>query len=70
MVGRDLKLCMPWWLRLGKEFACKAGDPGSVPGLERSTGEANSNLPGSSPSGSREFEVGTASVRIRKQLLN
>ena len=27
-------------------------------------------LPGSSPGGSREFEVGTASARIRKQLLN
>ena len=27
-------------------------------------------MPGSSPSGSREFEAGTASVRIRKQLLN
>ena len=27
-------------------------------------------VPGSSLSGSREFEVGTVSVRIRKQLLN
>ena len=27
-------------------------------------------VPGSSPSGSREFEAGTTSVRIRKQLLN
>ena len=27
-------------------------------------------VPGSSPGGSREFEAGTASVRIRKQLLN
>ena len=27
-------------------------------------------MPGSSPSGSREFEAGTASARIRKQLLN
>ena len=27
-------------------------------------------LPGSSPDGSREFEAGTASARIRKQLLN
>ena len=26
-------------------------------------------VPGSSPGGSREFEVGTASARIRKQLL-
>ena len=28
------------------------------------------HLLGSSPGGSREFEAGTASVRIRKQLLN
>jgi len=28
------------------------------------------DLPGSGPSGSREFEAGTASARIRKQLLN
>ena len=27
-------------------------------------------LPGSSPGGSREFEAGTVSARIRKQLLN
>ena len=27
-------------------------------------------VPGSSPSGSREFEAGMASARIRKQLLN
>ena len=27
-------------------------------------------MPGSSPSGSREFEAGTALARIRKQLLN
>ena len=24
---------------VGEEFACNAGDPGSIPGLERSTGE-------------------------------
>ena len=24
---------------VGKEFACKAGDPGSIPGSERATGE-------------------------------
>ena len=29
-----------------------------------------SRLPGSSPGGSREFKAGTASARIRKQLLN
>ena len=43
VVGRDLKLYIPWWLRLGKESACKAEDPDSIPGLERSTGEGNSN---------------------------
>ena len=25
------------------EFACNAGDPGSIPGTERSSGEGNSN---------------------------
>jgi len=29
---------------VGKESACNAGDPGSVPGLERSLGEGNGNL--------------------------
>ena len=27
----------------GKESACNEGDPGSVPGLRRSTGEGNGN---------------------------
>ena len=27
----------------GKEFACNAGDPGSIPGLGRSPEEANDN---------------------------
>ena len=27
----------------GKEFACNAGDPGSIPGSERSPGEGNGN---------------------------
>ena len=31
---------------------------------------AGPRVPGSSPGGSREFEAGTASMRIRKQLLN
>ena len=26
-----------------KEFACSSGDPGSIPGLERSPGEGNDN---------------------------
>ena len=32
--------------------------------------DCSPDLPGSSPGGSREFEAGTASARIRKQLLN
>ena len=27
----------------GKESACSAGDPGSIPGLERSPGQGNGN---------------------------
>ena len=27
----------------GKEYACNAGDPGSIPGLGRSLGERNGN---------------------------
>ena len=27
----------------GKDFACNAGDPGSIPGLGRSPGEGNGN---------------------------
>ena len=27
----------------GRESACNAGDPASIPGLERSTGEGNGN---------------------------
>ena len=42
-----LKYCFNWWYQLqgfpdssvGKESACNAGDPGSTPGLGRSTGE-------------------------------
>ena len=33
---------LPWRLS-GKEFACNAGDLGSIPGLGRSTGEGNGN---------------------------
>ena len=33
---------LPWWLS-GKESACQAGDPGSIPGLGRSPGEGNGN---------------------------
>ena len=37
-----LSICMglPQWLS-GKESACNAGDPGSIPGLGRSPGEGN-----------------------------
>ena len=35
-------LGLPWWLR-GKESACSAGDPGSVPGSGRSPGEGKGN---------------------------
>ena len=30
-------------MALGKECACNAGDPGSIPGLGRSPGEENGN---------------------------
>ena len=53
----------------GKETVCNAGDPGLIPG-GRSPAVENGNLLGSSPGGSREFEAGTASARIRKQPLN
>ena len=32
----------PRWLK-GKEFACRPGDPGSIPGWGRSPGEGNGN---------------------------
>ena len=28
---------------VSKEYACNAGDPGSIPGLRRPTGEGNGN---------------------------
>ena len=34
--------CLPWWLD-GKESACNAGDPGSIPELERCPGVWNGN---------------------------
>ena len=33
---------LPWWLS-GKEFACLAGDPGSISGLVRAPGEGHGN---------------------------
>ena len=33
---------LPWCLS-GKEFACNAQDPGSIPELERSLGKGNGN---------------------------
>ena len=59
-----------------KNLPANAGDSGdargagSFPGSGRSPVVGNGSLPGSSPGGSREFEAGTASARIRKQLLN
>ena len=35
--------CLPWWLN-SKESACNAGDPGSIPELERCPGVWNGNL--------------------------
>ena len=37
----------------GKESACSAGDPGSIPGSGRSSGEGNGNTPAFSPGESR-----------------
>ena len=34
---------LPSWLKDGKESACNAGGPGSIPGLGRSPGEGNDN---------------------------
>jgi len=33
---------LPWWLS-GKEYACQCRNAGSIPGLERSSGEGNDN---------------------------
>jgi len=35
-------MCFPH-SSVGKEFACNAGDSGSIPGLGRSSGEGNGN---------------------------
>ena len=46
--GAGLSFCilnssgLPWWLS-GKESACNAGDPGSIPGLGRYHGEGYGN---------------------------
>ena len=44
-------LSIPWYKyedfpdgSVGKESTCKAGDPGSIPGLGKSPGEINDNL--------------------------
>ena len=52
---------------VGKESACNAGDPGSVPGSGRSSGGRHGNLPGEShgqrslvgfsPWGCKEFRM-------------
>ena len=47
MLSKEKPVCkgyiqgLPWWLR-GKASACNAGNPGSIPGSERSPGEGNS----------------------------
>ena len=43
-VGREIFICIYMGFpggSAGKEYACNAGDPSSVPGLERSPGEGN-----------------------------
>ena len=40
LTGTILKKGLPWWPS-GKESTYKAGDSGSIPGLERSPGEGN-----------------------------
>ena len=42
MVVAERQNGLPLWLS-GKESACNAGDPGSIPGLGRSPGEGNGN---------------------------
>jgi len=37
-----MKNGFPWWLK-GKESACNAGDPGSIPGSGRSPGGGHGN---------------------------
>ena len=39
---QDFVFGLPWWLS-GKEFACNAGDVGSIPGSGGSHGEGNGN---------------------------
>ena len=39
---RDEVLGFPWWIS-GKESACNAGDPGSIPESGRSPGEGHGN---------------------------
>ena len=39
---RNFKICFPAG-SAGKESACNAGDPGSIPGLGRCPGEENDN---------------------------
>ena len=38
--GQKMEIELPWWLG-GKESACTAGDPGSIPGWGRSPGKGN-----------------------------
>ena len=44
VMGPDAMILVFWMLSSdGKESACNAGDPGSIPGLGRSPGEGNGN---------------------------
>ena len=42
--GRQIDIYIRLCSSDGKEFACNAGDPGSIPGSGRSPGEGNGNL--------------------------
>ena len=41
-ISKTRLICFPC-CSVGKESACSAGDPGSIPGLGRSPGEGNGN---------------------------
>ena len=46
----------------GKESACNWGDPGSIPGSGRPTGEGNGSLVDYSPWGHKESELLTLTL--------
>ena len=68
-VGED-SLTVPWTASRSNQSILKENRPGcSLEGLMLKL-ELQYFVPRSSPSGSRDFEEGTASARISKQLLN